>query len=58
MKRRAIAIVPNEIKTYKTDEEQPSEDVCIVMMTAYIESPIYERKNATMFNLRTHVLIR
>lgn len=55
--RRAIAIIPYDIKLYKNDEESP-QDVCIVMMTAHIESPIWHQNDLAMFNLRTHVPVK
>lgn len=55
--RRAISIIPHNIELY-TDEADSQQDVCIAMLTAHIESPIWHQNNLTMFNLRTHVPIR
>lgn len=55
--RRAISIIPHNIELCN-DETEPQQDVCIAMLTAHIESPIWHQNNLTMFNLRTHVPVR
>lgn len=55
--RRAISIIPHNIELYN-DGEGPPQDVCVVMLTAHIESPIWYQDNLTMFSLRTHVPVR
>ncbi|XP_055320108.1 uncharacterized protein LOC129577329 [Sitodiplosis mosellana] len=55
--RRAISIMPHSIELYN-DEAESVQDMCIVMLTAHIESPIWHQENLTMFSLRTHVPVR
>lgn len=55
--RRAIAIIPHDIELYESGEET-AQDVCIVMMTAFIESKILTHGRIVTFNLRTHVPAR
>lgn len=55
--RRAICIFAREIEIYPNDYDLPT-DICIVMLTAHIESPIWQRNNQSIFNLRTHIAIR
>lgn len=55
--RQAIAIIPHDIDVYESGEEVP-QDVCIVMMTAIIESKIFNHGNIVTFHLRTHVPLR
>lgn len=55
--RRAIAIIPYEIEVYENGLES-NQDVCIVMMTAFIESKIFNQRNIMSFHLRTHVPVR
>lgn len=55
--RQAISIIPQDIELYN-DEEKPVQDMCIVMLTAYIVSPIWYQENLTLFSLQTHVPVR
>lgn len=55
--RKAIAVIPHDIEIYKSGEE-PVQDICVVMMTASIESRIFNHGNIMAFNLRTHVPVR
>lgn len=52
--RRAVSIVPHDIELYKVDGDGPIEDVCIVMMTAQIESRIHNESKWMAFTLKTH----
>lgn len=54
--RTAIAIVPYDIKLMCDDD--PLQDVCIVMMTAYIESEIKGDGKHISFSLRTHIPLK
>lgn len=55
--RRAISIIPHELGLCN-DGDGTAQDMCIVMITAHIESPIWHQDNLTMFSLRTHVPVR
>lgn len=55
--RNAISIVPHDMRLYE-DAERPDQDVCIVMLTARIESRIWKTNALQMFNLKTHIPVR
>lgn len=54
-KRGSITIIPYNITM---DAENYVQDMCIVMMTAYIESKIWDSGKFMSFSLRTHIPIR
>lgn len=53
--KRAIAILPDELKIYKEDTLP---DICIVLLTAYVDTNVKHKTNISEFDLRTHVNIR
>lgn len=53
--KRTIAIIPDELKLYKEDSLP---DVCIVLLTAHVDSNVRHRTNVSEFDLRTHVNLR
>lgn len=55
--RHAISIIAQNIELYN-DKDEPAQDICIVMLTAYIVSPIWYQENLTLFSLQTHVPVR
>lgn len=55
--KQFVTIIPNELKFYK-DEKEALPDICVVLLTAYIDTDIWHDKNASGFNLRTHVPMR
>lgn len=53
--RQAIFIAPQEITLCDSTDDN---DICIVLMTASIETPIWCQQIICMFNLKTHVHVR
>lgn len=54
--RSAIAIIPYDIKILSNDDLY--QDICFVIMTAHIESKIWDDGKHMSFSLRTHVPFR
>lgn len=54
--RSAIAIIPYDIQMMRADDPLP--DICFVIMTAHIESRIWDDGRHMSFSLRTHIPFR
>lgn len=50
--RPSINIVPHEFRLYEVGYE-PTEDLCLVMLSAWMGSPVWHDDLITLLNLRT-----